>query len=316
MKKLPLLFILGFVMFLQQETLIAQCCAAGNPLNLTPDMDRNSKQQFQLSLLLRSSLSDTYYNGNEVIDIDYVSNSGFQYIELAVAYGLTDKLSLVLESGYFLSKYERYVNPDFERKNATGLADLNLAARFPLWNKPSALFKINATAGIKLPVGAFDVVVDQVKLPIQLQPSSGAFRYHAAVLAAKGLKRGKWNAFGGGGVEISQRIKSKNFDYTYGTVYTMQLGAAVEIHPKISVSLQSRAEIREKSQREDNQIVEASGGIIVMLVPQISLTPFSGWNFQLAFSAPLYRNYNSIQLGNKYSFSCLVSRKNIRLNRS
>lgn len=309
-------FLLFLACFFSQEIEIkAQCCAAGNPLNISPDFQRSNRNDLKISLLFRNSISDTYYNENEVIDINYVDNSGFNYLELGAEYGLIDWLSLRIETGYYLSKFETYKNPDFEKKNAYGLADLNIAARFDLYKKPSRKLQISGIAGIKLPVGVFDLVVDNIKLPVQLQPSSGSFRYHGGIQINKAYLQNKINVFLGSSVEFSQRIQSKNFDYKYGTVYMIALGSGYKLNSKLNFLMQGRVEIRKKSQRENNQIVEASGGTIVMAVPQISYQAFEDWNLSLAFSTPIYRKYNSIQLGNKHSFSFILTRNNVKIQR-
>ncbi|MDO8897565.1 MAG: hypothetical protein Q7V19_07925, partial [Bacteroidales bacterium] len=101
-----LLFLACF--FSQEKEIIAQCCAAGNPLNISPDFQRSNRNDLKISMLFRNSISDTYYNENEVIDINYVDNSGFNYLELGAEYGLIDWLSLRIETGYYLSKFETY----------------------------------------------------------------------------------------------------------------------------------------------------------------------------------------------------------------
>ena len=310
-----LLVAMVFIVYLLPTVSRAQCCAAGNPLNFSPDLSRSEKESITASVLYRNSYSDTYYNGREVIDIDYVDHSGFNYMEAGIEYGISQRASVKVEAGYFLTKYETYKNPDFADKVATGLADLNLEGRFEVYKKPSQRLRLQAMAGLKLPIGVFDLEEDQVKFPVQLQPSSGSFRYHGGLLVSKGFVNSKLNAFATANIEISQRIKSKNFDYKYGTVYVVALGAAWPLTTKVTLMLQARTEIRRHSSREENQQVEASGGRIVMLVPQISMQPFKDWHINLSFSAPVYRNYHSIQLGNKYSFSVSLSKSHISIKR-
>ncbi|PKP51995.1 MAG: hypothetical protein CVT92_10925 [Bacteroidetes bacterium HGW-Bacteroidetes-1] len=315
MKKLIFGILFLFFSLFSIKLSYAQCCAAGNPISIAPEFQQSYKDNLQISLLFRQSYSNTYYNEDEVIDIDYVDHSGFNYLELGIEYGLLSMMSIRLETGYFLSKYEIYKNQDFEEKKAYGIADLNVETRFDLYQKPSKKIKLNGSLGMKFPVGVFDLELDNVKLPVQLQPSSGSYRYHGGLLISKGIMNNKVSIFAESRVEISQRIRSKNFDYKYGTVYVLTLGAGYKLRPNLSAFLQTRAEIRDKSQRENNQIVEASGGTILMLVPQLSYQFMDGWNLNLAFLSPVYRHYNSIQLGNKYSFSLMIKRNNIYLHK-
>lgn len=309
MKK-PLTFLLFWVVGVLAggNQLTAQCCAAGNPLSIAPDMQLSSKNELKFSLLYRISVSDTYFDVNRPIAIQYVDQSGFHYTEFGIEYGLFNRLSIRLDAGYFLSKYEHYFDPGFQSKIASGLADLNASARFAVLEKPSKRLQLNATAGMKFPVGVFDLTVNNVKLPVQLQPSSGSYRFHGGLVLVKGLKNRNFSGLVGTNMEYSKRIQSKYFDYHYGTVYSFFAGGAYNIQPGITAIFQMQAEYREKSKRENNQPVEASGGTLLSAAPQLNYAFGKGWNVHMAFSVPVYRHYNSIQLGSKYAFSIHMSK--------
>lgn len=298
----------GLLLIVGLNQLSAQCCAAGNPLNMMLDAQTIGKQNLRLSLLYRYSLSDTYYNESKPIEIDYLDESGFDYLEFSALYNISQRIGIQAEIGYFLSKYESYKNPVIKNSEGSGLADLSLLIRYDLIQKSFEKFNLSLTGGVKLPVGVFDQAVDQVKLPINVQPSSGSFRYHGGITLAKGFRYSSWQVLGAAMLEYSQRISSRYFDYHYGTVYAFQAGTSYSIHPKVMGILQIRTEVREKSKRENNQIVDASGGEIVLLVPQINFIPAKNWTAGLSFSLPVYRRYNDIQFGNKFSFSLVISR--------
>ncbi|MDP3462725.1 MAG: hypothetical protein Q8S18_08065 [Bacteroidales bacterium] len=302
------LVLTGILFIVGLNLLKAQCCAAGNPLNMMLDAQSIGKQSLRMSLLYRYSLSDTYYQGSKPIDINYLDKSGFNYLEFAALYNITERIGIQAEIGYFLSKYESYKNPLIKDSEGSGLADLNLMLRYELIQKPFEKLNLSLTGGVKLPVGVFDQEVDQVKLPINVQPSSGSYRYHGGFTVAKGFRYAPWQILGATMVEYSQRISSRFFDYQYGTVYAFQAGTSYTFHQKALAIIQVRAEVREKSKRENNQIVDASGGEIVLLVPQINIIPAKNWGASLSFSLPVYRRYHDIQFGNKYSFSLVISR--------
>jgi hypothetical protein len=313
MKNYQLFFAVAVCFLLASMKVSAQCCAAGNPLSIAPEVQRSEKNELKVSALYRLGASDTYYDVYRPIDISYVDQSGFHYTELGIEYGLLDQLSFKVELGYFMSKFETYLNPDFDDKVARGLADMNLIVRADLLRQPSKSLHLSATAGIKLPVGLFDLTVDNVRFPVQLQPSSGSFRYHGGLVLAKGLFNRKLTSISGVNIEYSKRIQSKNFDYKYGTVYNLYVGAAYKLGSGFSAILQFQGEFRAQSKRENEQLVEASGGTILSVVPQLNYTFRRGWNAHMAFSVPLYRHYNSIQLGSKYAFSLLISKtKNLK----
>jgi hypothetical protein len=301
------LFLIGLLLIAGLNKLQAQCCAAGNPLNMMLDTQPLGKQNLRVSLLYRHSLSNTYYQESKPIEINYLDNSGFNYLEFSALYNITEQLGIQAEIGYFLSKFESYKNPMINKSEGYGLADLNLMLRYDLIQKPFEKFNLGLSGGMKLPVGVFDQQVAQVKLPINVQPSSGSYRYHGGITLAKGFRYAPWQILGSAMIEYSQRISSRFFDYQYGTVYAFQAGSSYTFHSKAMGILQFRTEIREQSKRENNQIVNASGGEIVLLVPQINFIPVKNMGVNLSFSLPVYRRYNDIQFGNKYSFSLAIS---------
>jgi hypothetical protein len=156
---------------------------------------------------------------------------------------------------------------------------------------------------MKFPVGVFDQEVNNVKLPITIQPSSGSFRYLANIYINKAFKNPKWNLGFFGSFEYSQLINSENFYYKYGNRYLFSVIGSYKVAKAFNLGLEIRSENRGRSTRENNQVVESSGYNIVYAIPHLSYSFFNHCLLSLNAELPVFRYYNGIQLGNKFSVS-------------
>jgi hypothetical protein len=51
-----------------------------------------------------------------------------------------------------------------------------------------------------------------------------------------------------------------------------------------------------------NQLVKASGNVLVFAVPQLNIS-LGSWNLSFLYELPVYQYYNEIQLGSSSAFS-------------
>jgi hypothetical protein len=185
-----------------------------------------------------------------------------------------------------------------------GLGDAELSVRYAIIKRILKRFDVIPGIGVKLPVGVFDQEIEDVKLPISLQPSSGSFKYNVNVFVFKGINKHSvsFRAF----AEFANRIQSQNFDYKYGNLYILSAYGSLSINKKINLLSQIRYEYRENSVRENQQIVESSGGQVLFFIPQINVMPTESLGISLYADIPLYKYMNGTQLSNKYALAFKV----------
>ncbi len=102
-------------------------------------------------------------------------------------------------------------------------------------------------------------------------------------------------------------IDSENFYYKYGNIFLLSVIGSYKVHRKINLGFEVRSDNRGKSQREDDQIVESSGYMLVYTIPHVSYSFAKKWMLSLNAEIPVYRYYNGIQMGNKFSVSAQLS---------
>ncbi len=304
MFRIILITIAAFLFF--ENSGYAQCCSAGNPF-FYGEQANMAHKELQVIAGYKYSTSDTYYNGSEPISIDFIDKAYFNYLNLQLIYGITSRLSAQTDLGYFINKTENYSKEGWTSSRGYGLGDLTLTLKYLAYRNSTKRISLIPSLGVKFPIGVFDQEVDNVKLPITVQPSSGSYKYLANIYFNKGFKNPKWNLGFFGSFEYAQLIDSENFYYKYGNMYLFSLIGSYLINDKINLGLEIRSDNRGKSQREDDKIVESSGYNIVYTIPHISYSFTKKWLLSLNAEFPVYRYYNGIQMGNKFSVSAQLS---------
>ncbi|HBS86214.1 MAG: hypothetical protein A2W91_09415 [Bacteroidetes bacterium GWF2_38_335] len=306
-----LLAISVFLLFFTDA--FSQCCSAGNPYCGDGTNEVSAKKTLTTSVLYRNSYSDTYYHGGEPFEIKYLDHSGFNFTQIQAEYALNHRLNFNGELGYFINRSEYFVNPDAKPMTGKGLGDCALSVRYNALFYSDKSFRLSFLGGMKLPVGVFDLEVDNVKLPITLQPSSGSYKYFVGFYIYKGLKDifyfKKFSFSSQCTYEISTLIESENFYYKYGGLFIGSLYINYRLGNRLTCSLQGRFETRGKAIREDDQVVESSGYKIFFLSPQLLVKLKKDWMIRLNVDLPVYKYYNGIQFTNKYALNLSVSKK-------
>ena len=103
----------------------AQCCSAGNPF-FYGEIASLSKKNLQFVAGYKFSTSNIYYEGSKPIDIDFVDKAYFNYLTLQSIYGITQRLTVQADLGYFINKTETYLKDDWNTSNGYGLGDATL----------------------------------------------------------------------------------------------------------------------------------------------------------------------------------------------
>jgi len=273
----------------------AQCCSAGNPLGSDFDFSNKGKNSLSAGMTYRYSLSGDVYQGSKKVDIGFVDKSDFNYTEFFINYALTSKLSLRSDIGYFFNKTE-YYNNGFDPAKANGLGDLSLLVNYQLLQRSKiGIFAIGI--GTKIPVGVFDQEINNVKLPINVQPSSGSYKGSLQMFQLKSLNV-RTSVFSFVSFEIAAWINSRNFTWRYGNTYLVNAGVSYKPNPKLNTSIATRAEFRGRSFRDDKIKVESSGSKVVYLNPSLNWKISQKISLNAGAMLPVYKYMNGIQTGN------------------
>lgn len=288
------------------HTAFSQCCTSGNPFISDAEQPALQAKIMTASLSYRYSRSGKYYAEDaRFTELPFQEVAYSNYLELQVGYGITNWLTLLTDLGYFVNK--TLETPGIDSYRGSGVGDLGVYAKFNAYSNPRVKITVSPTVGIKFPVGIFDQEVDNVQLPISVQPSSGGYRYLANLFVSKGF--GKITLAGFGSYEYSQLIQSENFYYKYGDLWIAAFYFNYTPWRYITIDLQVRNEYRAKSTREHGEIVESSGYDVVFLTPQLTWSIKRGWYVSAYGDIPVYKYYNGIQMSFGYAVSLRVTKR-------
>jgi hypothetical protein len=301
------ILLIAFLLFiLSPYKSSAQCCAAGNPISGDGSASGTSKNVMEVSLYYQHSYSDTYFDGTQKTDYKYIDYSFFDYTSLRLAYGISNRIKVSAELGYFFSKAQVF-DFGYDRK-AYGIGDLVLGVQYMAYRNGPRSFEVYPSFHITLPVGTFDQLIGVVVLPIDLQPSSGSFKYKAGVLLSKRYLQNKLAFFIDGSMEISQRINTDRTNYKYGNLYNLSLYGSYKIVKRLTGAIQTRCQIRDKASDSNKETLQSTGGYFMFVSPQLRYNFWRSWNISAVFEYPFYKNPNGKQLTNKYAYSFRLSR--------
>lgn len=288
----------------------SQCCAAGNPISADGSASGTGKKMLEVSLLYQHSYSSIYYEGQHRSDYTYIDYSYFDFSSLRLSYGITNRLKVRAEIGYFFSKAQYFdfgPGNNYDRR-ANGFGDLILGVQYNVYQNTPLEIDIFPSFDFTIPVGKFDQMNGPVVLPIDIQPSSGSFKYNAGLLLSKRFKAGKFATFLSGNIEFSQRINTERTNYKYGNLYNVSLYGSYTFLRNFTAALQVRTMIRDRASGSDKGKINATGGTYLFLTPQVRYTLLKYWSLGFLFEYPIYKYVNGTQLTNDYAFSFRFSR--------
>jgi len=267
------------------------------------------------------SYSDTYYRGTQQLDKRY-TESNFDYSSLALSYGISSKLRITADVGYYFDKAQRFVtyDPAYTRY-ARGLSDATVGFSYSTYLSDDGLFDIAQAAKITLPVGAFNQEYDGVILPIDFQPSAGNYKYNFGVVLSKRFTDSPISLMSSNSIDFPQAIETNNTYHKYGNLYSVSLMGIYQISTSLQGLLQFRFEMRDRAlngvidnlpagQSKNNQYsyINSSGGVIAYISPQLAFSLFRDWSVSIQYNYPIYKNiYGLEQLTNRHSITAYIS---------
>lgn len=292
--------------------ILAQCCSAGNPVISDPENTTASHHQMKISLFYKYSSSDQYFMGSEKYNFENPPpglpvKTFYNFLEFNLNYGVTSKLDLGFSAGYFFDKTTIFQSSQLGSLSGKGMGDAGINLKYNMLKSKKRLINVTAIGNIKVPVGEFDVKDNGILLPINIQPSSGCFKYQVGALASKAFSNPKFGVTGYASVEFSGMTHSDYFkNLKYGNLYIISVSGAYTPLRNLGTGLQLRTELKNRD-TEDGIEKEDTGNELIYLSPAFSYSLKRQLNFHLSFDIPVYRRYNEIQMANTLAVSARIA---------
>lgn len=314
-------FLIFFLIFLslQSDYMRAQCCSPGNPsggIGATSVMEKNNLRIFSF---YKYGYSNTYYGGNiggskTITDdpswIPAVKNADYNFAGVNFLYGISNKITLESDLGYFINKTQNYIDGILPSQHkGYGLTDLRITTKLLLLKRRE--WEFMPSLGLRIPLGPTDQKgKDGTVIPLVLQPTTGTTAYLVNFLLYKGFLSKHLRFFLDGRAEFNQLTKVSNVNYKYGNSLFLSFIGTYSFREKWVFIAQFRNENRAKDIKYDVQTKEifSTGSKKLFFVPQINYSPNKKNNILLFVDIPVYQYYNGKQLSSKYAFGISYSR--------
>lgn len=288
----------------------AQCLSAVNPVGGTDNMLVLEKNALRFITFYKFGQGNQYFEGTHRSDFDMIDRAYYNYLSATIGFGVTNKLTLEAESGYFLNKTQDYnIQPAYSL-TGKGLSNVVILAKYAIYAEPFERIYITGAAGAKIPFSReLQWSSGNVQLPVEVQPTMGAY---GGVISTSFVKESSGTGmryFFTGRIEVNAPNRE---DYRPGTslyhsLYVSKHLMQPWLKDKWTAILQLRNEIRTPDRVEGN-IKESSGSILFFISPQLNFVTKGDWYLSAMADFPLYQNFKGTQLGAGTGFTFILSK--------
>jgi hypothetical protein len=303
--------ITGFWLFflLSDQPLSAQCCSTGSPVGASSYVGVLNMHNIRINTYYRHSYSERYYEGSspstDTGSMNYSKNALYSYAGLSLEYGLTHKLTVQFDMGYFFNKKVDILNPLFTDQNGRGLSNGLLLLKYGIYVNPSRLVEITGGLGLKFPFTKQPKLNSFGNAPLTLdaRPSTNAFGITATLMVSKEFSDITLRSFILNRYEYNFANINK---YQSGQLLITSLFVSKRVVPRLFGIVQLRNEIHGKDYQKGEEEVN-TGYHLMVLTPQVSYSILGKWNLSFLYDIPIYKNYKGKQLTPQYSYAVSIA---------
>ncbi len=296
------------------------CCSGGSGSPIAGGASQGVLQERQMEV----SASYQYLASNKFMVRDRDTTSLFDnlcssYIYGRLAYGITNRLTMSVESGYFINKKQVGLNRSDIVKSG-GIGDLLFFPRYSIYtrNTEKTRTEITLGMGVKIPLGKYNdstVVFTNPKTgqkyyttdPPTVQPTNGSHDFVFYGFVFRGYPEKKFRVFS----NILYIKKGWNpLGEKFGDYASIGLFASKTLFKKLAITVQVRGEWIDKMKADRNVDllaiynvdIHSTGSRKVFFYPQLGFTQKNLTIYALS-EIPLYQYVNGTQVTSHYQFT-------------
>jgi hypothetical protein len=286
------------LMVFAQELHAQGCCTAGAAAIEGLEHSVMTLKSLSISVNYRHTHLGNTFESRRKIDDPLSRKANVQVFSFEAEYGLTTNVALLLNLNYVTR------NRELTARNALGNVTQRLKVEGDGFGDPVLMVKYLAIApslaspfelalggGAKLPMGNYRQQRNGARLPIDLQPSTGAIDLLSWLYAGYNLPRQhlRFNIRG------LYRYAGANFDgYKFGDELIVATGTEYNLRDYLSVALFARGRFA-KQDYSNRRILQATGSSAWYVEPAVSYFEKNS-TFRIFGQIPVYQNVRSIQL--------------------
>jgi len=303
------IFLPFLTLIILSPAVFAQCLSSVNPVGGTNNLLVMEKNSLRVIAFYKYGQGNNYFEGTEQSDFNLINKAYYNYLSTTIGYGLTTKLTLEAETGYFFNKTQNYNLDPAYSLTGRGLSNLVLQGKHSIYTNYDSRFYITGSAGVKIPISRELQWSRNVKLPVEVQPTMGAYGGVFGASLIKEYSATGMRYFVTNRVEINGSNKE---DYKPGSsVYTSLYLSKHLMYSWLkgdwTAIVQLRNEIRAVD-KINGQTKPSSGSTLFFIAPQLNYVLKEEWYLSGMVDIPVYQNFKGTQLGASPGFTLILSK--------
>jgi hypothetical protein len=290
----------------------AQCFVSpGNPIAGSSNVGVLQKNTWRLATLYKHQRMGDYFDGNQNIGRGIISSANYNFISTGLTYGLSSRISLEAEAGYFINKTWHYT-ADMDPTRGHGLANAVLSFKYLFHHDPRNDFEFSGSAGLSIPFSSEPLAIDGVQLPVELQPSTGTYGVIFQSVLMKEYPHSGWRFFLINRAELGLNENAQG--YRFGDAWHTSFFVSKHLfspYTDLTKDLTAILQIRHQYMAQNHlagETIAYSGSHQIFIAPQLNYNLAELWNLSVIVEIPVYQDYKGIQLANKFGAALVVTR--------
>lgn len=301
------------------QSFAQSCCSGGTGCPLAGGTAQGVMQdrQAEIGMSYQYINSNTFLSGDKKVN-NFLDNYHSNYLYSRFAYGVSSKLSISLETGYYFNKTQIALNHK-DTLSSHGFGDLIIFPRYNLYLHNTATTRTEITIGIgfKIPVGRHldsSVVYTSpngkdyyTPLPPAVMPTTGSNDIIFYGFLYRGYPSHKFRVFSS---MLYVRKGWNSIGQKFGDYASIGIFAGKTIFNKLGLTLQLKGEWIDKMDYDHNidmlanynLDVNSTGGKKFLVVPQIDYN-FNSISTYLLTEIPVYQYVNGTAIASHYLFT-------------
>ncbi len=285
---------------LSNNNLFAQCDCPGNvppPMIIISGPINNGKilldkDEFSINLSYRNSYGDKLLIGDISTISPYNTKYSFNYLGLLAIYGLSDRINLEAETGYFSSKVSNF----YQEYSSDNFSHIALTAKYNLFDD-TFTDEWLVGFGIKFPLNNQKIDTSGIEDPKFLKPANSSMGLIISSIYNLPINS-KTNILFNAKYDINFK---DNDNSKFGNALGTGISCRYNLTSSLNLGLGLSYEYREKDTYHNSRPTN-SGGHIAMISPNLTYRFEFPMYVNLAIPYPIYQYYNGVQSAMKFSF--------------
>ncbi len=310
-----ILFTIILIVFSYVSISAQGCCAGGGGGSIAGGASTGVLKKFQLEVSgnYQHNYSDLYFS-KDSDTLNLIDGLGSNYLFFRVDYGITDKFTLSIATGYFTDKTLTELGPG-KIITSKGFSDLIVLPRYSILNKTRERSKTEVTVGLglKLPlgsntdsnlIGTYPGIGDVYAIsPQTVQASTGSQDVMLNLFIYQGYQKRKLRFFANG---LFIKTGYNSMGQQFGNYASLGLFVGKTVLKNVGLTAQIQGEVIGKMNLAETVSdidiavhsldTESSGSKKVFFIPQISYS-FKQLSVFGTTQIPIYQYLNGVQVG-------------------